>query len=405
MQRRVHPAPLAVTAALLMLAGTAGTAVAQPPAPGKPVVTVQDLGTGNVRVTILWTYDMNTFPDTVFGLQVMTDGVVQPQIVTVDQLSRLFPDSPSFNTQGNQIRLSLTVGTDAVARRLGVVAQNFLGVSPTSEFSDPFFLISAPPPPPGGGQPTPPTPPAPPTGPPATPVLNRPGVSGSTVTLTWSYNGPAVTRFEIIAFIQATNSTLVVPVDPRARSFSHPDAPPGNYIVRMRAVNDFGVSGLSEQFIVPVGVTLGSGDLSVTLTWNSAADIDLHVVEPNGTRVFYANRRGTTATLDRDDTDGLGPENIFVAPGQALAGVYRVYIVHFGRSVPTTSTIQITVNAGTPNERTQLITRQSSTAAPGVNIEVARVDVRAGTITPVSGISSALEEGETREPVKVTQPQ
>ena len=38
---------------------------------------------------------------------------------------------------------------------------------------------------------------------------------------------------------------------------------------------------------------------------------------------------GTTATLDVDDTDGLGPENIFVGPGGAAAGTYKAYVGYF----------------------------------------------------------------------------
>ena len=230
-------------------------------------------------------------------------------------------------------------------------------------------------------------------------MLSRPLVQGNTVTINWSYTGPPVTRFEIIAFVQATGQTIIVPLSAGVRSFSQGGIASGNFIVRMRAVNDLGISDLSEQFIVPVGVTLGVGDLSVTLTWSSNADIDLHVDEPPpGANVFYANRTGLTARLDRDDTDGFGPENIFVGQGASLPGIYRVYLVHFGRSVATTSTIQITINAGLPNKRTQFFSRISSTAAPGVAIEVARIDVRAGTITQVSGISAAEREGDPREP-------
>jgi hypothetical protein len=239
--------------------------------------------------------------------------------------------------------------------------------------------------------------------------LRRPNVQGNTVTLTWDYDigGPAVTRFEIVAFIEATGQPLVLPIaDPDRRTFSRADVPTGNFIVQMRAVNDVGVSGLSERFIVPVGFTLGAGDLSVTLTWNSAADMDLHVVDPNGVHVYFGNKTpaDSTAKLDRDDTDGLGPENIFVLPGRASVGEYRIYIVHFGRSVPTTSTIQVTINAGTPNERTQVFTRTTSTANSGQSIEVAVADPVAGTIQPRTLLADAFEEWEIRDEVKVPEP-
>ena len=54
-----------------------------------------------------------------------------------------------------------------------------------------------------------------------------------------------------------------------------------------------------------------------------------HPVRTSSTRIAPVS----TARLDRDDTDGFGPENIFVGQGASLPGIYRVYLVHFGRSV------------------------------------------------------------------------
>src|SRR5690606_2935905 len=40
---------------------------------------------------------------------------------------------------------------------------------------------------------------------------------------------------------------------------------------------------------------LGTGDVQITLRWESDADLDLHVTEPNGTEIWYADK-GPTAT-------------------------------------------------------------------------------------------------------------
>jgi hypothetical protein len=181
--------------------------------------------------------------------------------------------------------------------------------------------------------------------------------------------------------------------------------PDGNFVVSIRAIGVGTASPLSDPVVVIVGVSLGDGDLQVTLTWNSNADMDLHVEEPgNGSHVYYANRQGTTAALDRDDTDGFGPENIFVARGRALVGNYRIYIVHFGRSVPTTARIQVTVNAGTPNQRTSVFSRFSATANSSQSIEVAVADPVAGTIQVRNSLGSAFLEGELHDEVKVPEP-
>ncbi len=67
--------------------------------------------------------------------------------------------------------------------------------------------------------------------------------------------------------------------------------------------------------------------LRATLTWNTnGTDVDFWITDPNGEKCYYANR--TTAsglTLDTDDTNGYGPENITTAtiiPGDYLVQVH-----------------------------------------------------------------------------------
>jgi hypothetical protein len=420
MHRSIHVA-VTLVAASIVFGSAAANALAQAPLPSKPIVSVvaaetpsDPSGTGRSRplqVIIEWNYPATTFPDVVCGIQIFRDGT--PVFVGPVPLNHSIFGSygPNFEQVGNRFQFRLTsVGATPNVFRVQVTCQSIVGIT-SSELSDPFSILppQTPPPPPGGG-----TPPSNPGVPPGvdpstlfTPVLSRPNVSGNVVTLNWTYPGYefALARFEIIAFVQATGQTLVVPVNRSARSFTQGGIPSGNFIVRMRAVHfDGRVSDLSAQYVVPVGVTLGTGAFSATLTWSSTADIDLNVIEPNGSRVYYANKNGPTTRLDVDDTNGFGPENIFLHSAP-LAGVYRVYIVHFGQSVPTTSTIQIVVNRGQPNEQTRVITRISSTASPSTAIEVARVDVIAGTITEVAAIGSATQDGDPPDPGKVPPPQ
>jgi hypothetical protein len=83
--------------------------------------------------------------------------------------------------------------------------------------------------------------------------------------------------------------------------------------------------------------------LRVELFWNSFADMDVHVMDPAGTRWFtdldcyYANCRGglpwggplaeDNPRLDIDDTNGFGPENINIEV--PVPGVYRVAVDAF----------------------------------------------------------------------------
>jgi uncharacterized protein YfaP (DUF2135 family) len=109
------------------------------------------------------------------------------------------------------------------------------------------------------------------------------------------------------------------------------------------------------------GTNLGTGDLQVTLTWDTdLTDVDLYVLEPDGTWVYYSNEVGPTATLDVDDTDGFGPENIFVPPGGAASGTYSTAVDLYslgGAMGDTNATIRVTTFDGTPGEQQQTFNR------------------------------------------------
>ena len=70
------------------------------------------------------------------------------------------------------------------------------------------------------------------------------------------------------------------------------------------------------------------GVISVTLTWGAQRDLDLHIWEPEGSHVWYADKNGLSGTLDYDDTNGYGPENYQVYCENLQAGTYKVG-VHF----------------------------------------------------------------------------
>jgi hypothetical protein len=130
-----------------------------------------------------------------------------------------------------------------------------------------------------------------------------------------------------------------------------------------------GVSVGTLPALAQTSPVLGTGDLQITVTWDTdCTDIDTYVQEPDGTWVWYDNETGTTATLDLDDTDGLGPENVFVAPGMSAAGTYKAYVGYFSWSCdtevspPTVVTIRITTFDGTPVIRQAIFTRNLQTA-------------------------------------------
>lgn len=89
----------------------------------------------------------------------------------------------------------------------------------------------------------------------------------------------------------------------------------------------------------------GYGDVQITLTWDNEADLDLHVFEPSGEEIYYINDVSATGgTLDVDDTDGFGPENIYWPSNSAPDGNYQVY-VHQYSSTPASSNYTVLINA------------------------------------------------------------
>ncbi|MCP5094029.1 MAG: twin-arginine translocation signal domain-containing protein [Chloroflexi bacterium] len=132
----------------------------------------------------------------------------------------------------------------------------------------------------------------------------------------------------------------------------------------------------------------GPGDLQVILTWDTGdatclgeeVDIDLHIVEPDGTRVYFGNRVGPTARLDIDNICGIGPENASVAANSAAAGIYRVQVVYYLGTPTTTATIQIKTLADTPQEQTATFTRLLSVADTTKMVSVADIAFPGGTI-------------------------
>ncbi|MDE6742154.1 MAG: hypothetical protein K2J58_07470 [Muribaculaceae bacterium] len=95
-----------------------------------------------------------------------------------------------------------------------------------------------------------------------------------------------------------------------------------------------------------------SGDLHVNLVFNNEKDIDLHLITPNGTRIYYGNRGGSITLedgsvieygLDHDSNaacniDGLNNENIVIPDALIEPGVYSVYVNMYSNCDPNIAT-------------------------------------------------------------------
>jgi hypothetical protein len=90
----------------------------------------------------------------------------------------------------------------------------------------------------------------------------------------------------------------------------------------------------------------GTGSVQITLTWDNESDMDLWVTEPDGEIIGWEHPNSdTSGTLDVDDTNGYGPENIFWPYGEAPSGKYKVEVHHFAGSSIANYRVLIQVNS------------------------------------------------------------
>jgi hypothetical protein len=108
------------------------------------------------------------------------------------------------------------------------------------------------------------------------------------------------------------------------------------------------------------------GAIQITLTWGTNdTDIDLHVFDPAGNHAWYGSLGGIPGgALDRDDTDGFGPE-IFsmLAP---RPGVYRVAVDAYSiEGMPTVATLTVRIGDQVDFSGTYLFTQSDGNATNG----------------------------------------
>lgn len=99
-------------------------------------------------------------------------------------------------------------------------------------------------------------------------------------------------------------------------------------------------------------VTTGTGDVKVTLSFDQDTDLDLHVIEPDGTRIYHsATESPAGGTLDLDsnaqcEIDGIDIENIFWPTGDAPKGEYIVEVDYYEACVSDPVNFTVTVTVG-----------------------------------------------------------
>jgi len=121
------------------------------------------------------------------------------------------------------------------------------------------------------------------------------------------------------------------------------------------------------------------GDIQITLTWDTSADLDLWVTDPYGNKIYFANPFSESGGwLDVDDTNGYGPENVFWPENGAPSGNYLVQVDHWAGASPSNYSVlvqandQVAVYSGTINaeETHDILTFNSGGNLPRIIIPV-----------------------------------
>ncbi len=100
---------------------------------------------------------------------------------------------------------------------------------------------------------------------------------------------------------------------------------------------DVDSGGLIERRVGSDGVSerdAGTGDVQLTLSWTSDADLDLAVIEPDGNEIYFSSSTSDSGgQLDVDANVGCDNngslENIFWPPNEAPSGSYTVKVTGY----------------------------------------------------------------------------
>ena len=125
-----------------------------------------------------------------------------------------------------------------------------------------------------------------------------------------------------------------------------------------------GETTFGEPLTIPIEVlNVGSGELQINLTWNSDADLDLHLFEPDGTHIFFGNTMSAAGgELDLDANVGcgnVGVENIFYNQVPPV-GQFRVAVDNFSACSQVTSEYVVTVSL--PGQEPMVLNGEITTA-------------------------------------------
>jgi hypothetical protein len=143
--------------------------------------------------------------------------------------------------------------------------------------------------------------------------------NGSTIPLTFTYSNVNGNLGGYYVQVVGANSYFTIPnatATGESGQIQIPITIPANVIAGTFSLSScvFDTNGEVSNVLTTTfnNLALGTGALQVSLSWNTETDMDLYVTDPSGEVIYYGDEYAESGgQLDRDDTDGYGPENIF----------------------------------------------------------------------------------------------
>lgn len=124
------------------------------------------------------------------------------------------------------------------------------------------------------------------------------------------------------------------------------DIPEDAFTVHYQVGDAGGSVGAADAVSTSV-VTVGTGEVQVSISWDTNADVDLHVVEPSDEEIYYGHRTSATGgELDLDSNVGCaaGPQNENITwESGAPSGTYIVRVDYFSDCDHATTNYVVTV--------------------------------------------------------------
>jgi len=163
--------------------------------------------------------------------------------------------------------------------------------------------------------------------------------------------------------------------------FTYPDDVEYHYgfYIEWDEVLEGAVNGvLSEDLLNDVlsGLNAGTGDITISVIWDSEDDLDLHVFTPDGSEIYYNNRSAQNGELDVDANTSTNMmdnpvENVyFTSP---YNGEYWVYLDDYNDRTTGTTNFIVKITIGGESQ-----TFTGTIDGSGTNIEIVGFDYGGG---------------------------